>query len=66
MKFKILIVLVIALAFIYWRGTKAILSAKGYDCNWHAVYSVCLTDSKKVKDAQAPQFMDVIKAGIKF
>lgn len=66
MKTKILLVLILIFAFVYWRGAKSILTKMGLDCNWHAVYAVCLTDSKKVKDGVSPDFMDIIKAGWKF
>jgi hypothetical protein len=63
MKLKILLVLIILFAIVYWRGTKQILAARNTNCNWHTVYAICVTDSKKVYSVQPPSLMDTLKAG---
>lgn len=63
MKTKIILILVAIFVIVYWRGTKYILEQRGWDCNWHAVYAVCMTDSQRVMNAPAPKFEDVMKAG---
>jgi len=63
MKSKIIVVLIILFAFIYWRGTKSILAKMGMDCEWHVFYAFC---KAPVKNTQMPNFMEIFKAGIKF
>lgn len=60
---KLIIVALIALAFIYWRGTKAIAKEKNLECEWHLVYAIC---KQKGKATELPSLLDVFRAGIKF
>jgi hypothetical protein len=63
MKTRILLVVILALGFLYWRGIKNVAADKGWNCQYHVVYAVC--DAKNNK-AQLPGFFDIIKAGAKF
>jgi hypothetical protein len=63
---KIFIILVIVGAVIYWRGSKLITEEKGWECNWHGIYAVCMTNSQRVLDAKSPSFMEIMKAGSNF
>ncbi len=60
---KIIIVVVLILAFIYWRGTKAYTKANNLECTRHLVYAVC----KQIgKPTTVPSLWDVMKIGVKF
>ncbi|MBX4191420.1 MAG: hypothetical protein KW804_01320 [Candidatus Doudnabacteria bacterium] len=63
MKTKIVIVVILALGFLYWRGIKNVSLEKGWNCKYHVVYAIC--DAKNNK-AKLPGFFDIIKAGAKF
>jgi hypothetical protein len=63
MRSKIFWLAIIALGFIYWRGTKAIAVEKNLECEYHFVYGIC---KQKGKPTELPTFLDVIKAGVKF
>jgi hypothetical protein len=60
---KIILLVLIALAFIYWRGTKAIASEKNLECKYHVVYAVC---KQKGQATNLPSIWEVLKAGAKF
>ncbi len=60
---KILIVVIIVLAFLYWRGVKTVAAKKGWNCNYHVAYAIC--DAKNNK-AQLPGIWDILKAGASF
>ncbi|MBI2355751.1 MAG: hypothetical protein HYV13_00910 [Candidatus Doudnabacteria bacterium] len=60
---KLLLLILIALAFIYWRGTKAIAVEKNLECEYHVVYALC---KQKGKSTELPTIFDVFKAGMKF
>lgn len=62
MKRNLIIVAVIALAFIYWRGVSAVTEARGLDCSFHVVYAYC----KGKAPVKVPTIVDVFKAGVKF
>jgi hypothetical protein len=61
---KKLIILAIIIIFIgvYWRGTKSILAKMGMDCDWHVFYAFCKAPAK---NSQMPNFMEILKAGVK-
>ena len=63
---KLILVLIIAAGVVYWRGNKILIQQKGWDCNWHTVYAMCMTENKKVLNADSPKFIDAMKAGIDF
>ena len=65
MKLKIFLILLVVFGFIYWRGTKALITQKGWECSWRSIYAIC-SDNKKILNAASPSFMDVIKAGTNF
>ncbi|HEX5429651.1 MAG TPA: hypothetical protein VFX17_01050 [Patescibacteria group bacterium] len=58
----IILILIIGFAVIYWRGTKAIFTQAGMDCDWHAVYAICKEPSN---NPQMPNIMEILKAGAK-
>jgi len=62
-KLLILAVIIVAGAFVYWRGVKATTEQKGWACNYHLAYAVC---SAKNNKAVLPGFMDIMRAGVKF
>lgn len=62
MRTKIILVAIVVLGFLYWRGMKTVATEKGLDCKFTGVY-VC-TSTKK--DAKAPGFFEIIKAGARF
>lgn len=62
-KYRLLILLLILFAFIYWRGIRAVAKESNLDCNYHVFYAVC----KQIgKATTLPTFWDVLKAGVKF
>ncbi|MBX4186644.1 MAG: hypothetical protein KW802_00060 [Candidatus Doudnabacteria bacterium] len=63
MRTRLILLAIVVLLFLYWRGVKNVSAAKGWDCNFHVVYTVC---SSKNSKAQLPSFFDIIKAGAKF
>lgn len=58
---RLIILVIIVLGFIYWRGTNALIKGKGLNCTYHLVYAYCTGKNVKV-----PGIIDVFKAGIKF
>ncbi|OGE81437.1 MAG: hypothetical protein A3H72_01210 [Candidatus Doudnabacteria bacterium RIFCSPLOWO2_02_FULL_48_8] len=63
MRSKLILLVLFALAFLYWRGTKAIANEKNLECEWHLVYAIC---KQKGKATELPSIFDVLKAGAKF
>lgn len=63
MRTRIIIIAVIAILFIYWRGITKVASEKGWNCNYQVVYALC---SAKNNKAVLPTIFDVFKAGVKF
>jgi hypothetical protein len=63
MRNRIIIGVIVILLFLYWHGIKKVTDAKGWDCNYQIVYSVC---SAKNNKAQLPSLWDVLKAGATF
>lgn len=63
MRSKILILVLIVLGFLYWRGIKSVSEAKGWNCQYHIIYATC--DAKNNK-AQLPGIWDILKAGAQF
>lgn len=59
---RLIIVLVIALIFIFWRGLGA-ATKNDFKCEYKVLYAVCTP--KKV-NAKLPGIWDLFKAGIKF
>ena len=63
MRTKIIIIAIIAILFLYWRGVTTVAAQKGWNCNYQVVYAVC---SAKNNKAQLPTIWDIFKAGAKF
>jgi hypothetical protein len=63
MRTKIILFVIAALLFLYWRGIKNVSDQKGWNCTYHVVYAIC--DAKNNK-AQLPGIWEIIKAGTKF
>lgn len=61
-KRNILIVVVIGLGFIFYRGMKATTS-ENFNCEYKIVYAVC---QPKTKDAKMPQISEIFREGFKF
>ena len=59
---RIIIVLAIVLAIIFWRGLKDTTKGK-FDCEYKIIYAFC---SSKTKSAAIPGLWDIFKAGVKF
>ncbi len=59
---RILLLAIVVLAFICWRGLRA-TTAAAFDCHYKLVYAVC---TPKVKNAKPPSLLEIGKAGIKF
>jgi hypothetical protein len=60
---KIVLLVVVVLIFLYWRGIKDVTTSKGWDCSYHLAYAVCNPKNNKAK---LPGLWDVLKAGAKF
>lgn len=63
MRSKIILVVLIVFAFLYWRGSKAITKEKGLDCSYHIVYAVCKAKSSATP---IPGLFEILKRGTKF
>ena len=63
MRTKLILIAILVLGFIYWRGVKQVTVAKSWNCNYHIAYAVC--DAKNNK-AKLPTIVDILKAGVKF
>jgi hypothetical protein len=59
---RVLIVLVIVLAVIFWRGLKA-TTKNDFKCEYKIIYAFCT--AKKV-NANSPGIWDIFKAGVDF
>jgi hypothetical protein len=62
MRTRLILLAIVVLGFIYWRGIKA-MGDRGLNCQYHIAYAVCTAKNNK---AQLPSFLDVLKAGVKF
>ncbi|OGE87742.1 MAG: hypothetical protein A3J07_03445 [Candidatus Doudnabacteria bacterium RIFCSPLOWO2_02_FULL_49_13] len=62
MRNRIILVVVIVLGFIFWRGLTA-STAKNFNCEYKLIYAVC---KPKAGNPKLPSLMDIFKAGIKF
>jgi len=62
MRNRIILVAVIVLAFIMWRGINA-TTEKNFTCEYKLVYAVCKPKSGSPK---LPTLMEIFKAGVKF
>ena len=62
MKIRIILVVVIVLGFILWRGLDATVG-KSFNCEYKLVYAVCKPKSGNPK---LPSTWDILKAGVKF
>lgn len=60
MRTKIILVVILVLGFLFWRGSKAVTKERKLDCTYHLVYAVCKGNAK------LPSFVEVLKAGVKF
>lgn len=63
MRNRLIILAIIVLAFIYWRGVKSVTTQKGMSCEYHIVYALCTAKNNK---ATMPGIWDILKAGVKF
>ena len=63
MRSKLILIAVVVLAFLYYRGTKAIAVEKNLECKYHAVYAIC---KQKGQATTLPSIWEVLKAGTKF
>ena len=62
-KTKLILLAIIALLFLYWRGITKVSADKGWNCSYNIVYAVC--DAKNNK-AKLPGLWDIFKAGTRF
>ena len=63
MRTRLILLVIVVFAFVYWRGIKQSTAKQGLDCDYHLVYAVC---TAKGKTSAMPGFFDVLKAGVKF
>jgi hypothetical protein len=64
MRTIIILVIVLALLFLYWHGVTTLLTAqKGWNCKYHLAYALCEARNNK---ASLPSLWDIFVAGIKF
>ena len=63
MRNRIILLLLIAVVFIYWRGAKMYVKANDLDCRYHFAYAVCKQVGGPTK---VPSLWDVLAAGAKF
>ena len=63
MRTKLILIALVVLGFLYYRGTKAIAQEKNLECKYHLVYALC---KQKGQATTLPSIFDVIKAGTKF
>ena len=63
MRTKIILVAIIVLGFLYWRGTKTVTAEKGWDCEYHVAYALCNPKNNKAK---LPGLWDIMKAVARF
>jgi hypothetical protein len=59
---RLIIVVVLLLAFVFWRGLKA-TTKETHDCEFKLIYALCTPNTKNV---QLPGIWDILKAGVKF
>jgi hypothetical protein len=57
----IILVVIIAAAFLYARGVMNSIKDQKLNCTWHWAYAIC-----EGKQPTIPSFIDAIKAGAKF
>jgi len=62
MRDRIILIVVIVLGFILWRGINTATS-KNFACEYKLVYAVCKPKSGNPK---LPTLLEILKAGIKF
>lgn len=63
MRTRLILLAIIVLVFIYWRGIKKATTQKGMSCEYHIVYALCTAKNNK---AAMPGIWDIFKAGMKF
>lgn len=64
MKTKIILVVILVLLFLYWRGVTTLLTTqKGWNCQYQLAYALCEARNNK---ATLPNLWDVLVAGAKF
>jgi len=59
---RLLIVVVLVLAFIFWRGLNA-TTKESHDCEFKLVYALC---TPKTKNSTLPGVWNIFKTGVKF
>jgi hypothetical protein len=64
LKFKIILLAIVVLLFVYWRGMKSLLvESHGWNCKYQVVYAICEAQNNKAK---LPGIWDIFKAGVRF
>lgn len=62
MRNRIILVAVVVLAFIMWRGINA-TTEQNFNCEYKLVYAVC---KPKAGNPKLPSLVEIFKAGVKF
>ena len=63
MRSKLILLAIVVVLFLYWRGVKNVTAQKGWDCSYHVVYAVCNAKNNK---AVLPGIWEILKAGARF
>jgi hypothetical protein len=61
---KTILIIILVVGFIFWRGTKNIIAKENITCQWHSLFALCVTGDKKIL-TNFPSWTDVLKEGIK-
>lgn len=62
MRTRIILIVIVVLGFLYWRGSKAYIKEQGLDCKYHIAYAFC----KGKQPTKIPGIFEIFKAGTKF
>jgi hypothetical protein len=62
MRNRIILVVVLVLGFVFYRGLKATTS-KTFNCEYKLIYAVC---RPKNNNSKMPGIVEIFKAGVKF
>jgi hypothetical protein len=62
-KFRLFLLLIVVILFVYWRGIRSIEQNTNLECEYHVVYAVCKVQGQAT---DLPKAWDVFKAGIEF
>jgi len=63
MRTKLILLAIVVLGFLYWRGVKQATAKQGLKCEYHIVYAICESNGKKTSP---PGIWEIFKAGAKF